>query len=357
MQCASASPNLCYTSNTTSTLMHPCSTFDCLSFQSAGVGRCNHQHHHHAHSIQQQPQQHQSGSNLNSPAVGGTQQSSQPTSPAREHCPSIHTPLTASPSLCESSPFLSIPPNTSLSIPEENSMANRFFTLQKEGERRITLASLMQEHQSEIIEKWWEQFMAETRDEELLITKDTMRQLLTGLRAFLVPPRLPNKENACDSLQATIRQISREISPNNEPMPISQLMLALYIFPNAVQPSLKLQGIKPHWMFTLDDLIRNAVQQALKLMQPAENAICVHEIQQCGAGVANQNYALVSPRTCSTTQDSEHIRKLYEEMINVEKETKDLLEVSLLEKQLQLKQLASNKAFTGLTTPCHTCKA
>lgn len=34
-----------------------------------------------------------------------------------------------------------------------------------------------------------------------------------------------------------------------------------------VQPSLKLQGIKPHWMFSLDDLIRNAVQQALTLVQ------------------------------------------------------------------------------------------
>lgn len=63
----------------------------------------------------------------------------------------IHTPLTASPSLCDTSPFLCIPPATSLSIPEENSMANRFFTLQKEGERRTTLASLMQEHENEVL--------------------------------------------------------------------------------------------------------------------------------------------------------------------------------------------------------------
>lgn len=71
-------------------------------------------------------------------------------SPHREHCALIHTPLTASPSLCEISPFMTMPPSTSLSIPEENSMANRFFTLQKEGERRITLASLMQEHENEV---------------------------------------------------------------------------------------------------------------------------------------------------------------------------------------------------------------
>lgn len=62
----------------------------------------------------------------------------------------IHTPLTASPSLCEMSPFLALPPSTSLSIPKENSIANRFFTLQKESERRTTLASLMQEHENEV---------------------------------------------------------------------------------------------------------------------------------------------------------------------------------------------------------------
>jgi hypothetical protein len=41
-------------------------------------------------------------------------------------------------------------------------------------------------------------------------------------------------------------------------------------FPIQVQPLLKLQKIKPHWMFTLDDLIRNAVQQALRLLKPVE---------------------------------------------------------------------------------------
>ncbi|KAI1728279.1 protein kinase domain-containing protein [Ditylenchus destructor] len=379
LQCASASPNLGYTSITSSnpaTLAHPSATFEGLSYQMGGACR-----HHHICS-----QQHNSTTAThqmaNTAANSQQQQSSQPSSPLREHCPSIHTPLTASPSLCESSPFLSIPPNTSLSIPEENSMANRFFTLQKESERRTTLASLMREHEAEIIDKWWEQFTAEIHDDEIvLINRDMMRQLLNGLRVYLVPN---NKETApgCDSLQSTIRQICREISPNNEPMPISQLMLALYVFPNAVQPSLKLQGIKPHWMFTLDDLIRNSVQQALKLIQPVETAVrCVHEVQGCGnqmidqasssneimdgascvSGIApigmavdamgnlHPYAAFVGPELSQQHRFySDHIRRLFEEMINVEKETKDLLEVSLMEKQFQLRQLSNN---VGITSP------
>lgn len=56
-----------------------------------------------------------------------------------------------------------------------------------------------------------------------------MRKLLHGLRLFLVP-----REQESESLQNAIHQICHDISPQNEPQPISQLMLALYVFPNAV---------------------------------------------------------------------------------------------------------------------------
>lgn len=78
-----------------------------------------------------------------------------------------------------------------------------------------------------MIEKWWEEFMAEIGSEEVLITKETMHKLINGLRTYLV-----GKEN--DSLQSIIRQISCDINPCCETAPISQLMIALYIFPNAV---------------------------------------------------------------------------------------------------------------------------
>lgn len=68
----------------------------------------------------------------------------------------------------------------------------------------------------------------EMRDEEVLITRETMRQLLSGLRTSLTV-----KEH--DGLPAAIRAICRDVNPRHETWPINQLMVALYIFPNSVQ--------------------------------------------------------------------------------------------------------------------------
>lgn len=226
----------------------------------------------------------------------------------------------------------------------------------------------------------------ESHEEEVLISRDTMRKLLNSLRVYLLP-----REN--ESLPCAIRQICREISPNHEQAPINQLILALYVFPSAVQPSLKLQGIKPHWMFTLDDLIRNAVQQAIRLIgvQSTESTvICAQEalhLNQQSMEVGSHEHlenSGVSGGGCfsidsnpqgnwpptstpniiaSSPSSHEHqfrlamlnrelneqhkayaeqIRTLFENLVQVEKEYKEFLELSLWEKQARMNRLLGN---------------
>lgn len=138
----------------------------------------------------------------------------------------IHTPLTASPSLCDTSPFLQILPSTSLSIPEESTLVNRFFTLQKDIERRSTLSSLMKQHEAEIIDKWLEYLQGEMREDEMGIGKMELHQLLTGIRAYFVP-----KED--ESLSLALEKLQRQFA--SDQTAYFQLIMALYVFPNAVE--------------------------------------------------------------------------------------------------------------------------
>uniref|UniRef100_A0A1I8AYI7 Protein kinase domain-containing protein n=1 Tax=Meloidogyne hapla TaxID=6305 RepID=A0A1I8AYI7_MELHA len=158
-------------------------------------GNQQQQYHHQMRVCAAHPRQ-QPSSPLAIPHV------SQPASPVRD----FQTPLTASPSFgSESGPFLAgISPSTALSIPEENSLCNFFFTLQKEGERRATLLLMLEQHETQL---------------------------------FILPKEGGGgTEMAAEHLQNTLSTISQHnLSPRQEPgAPINQLIIALYLFPTTV---------------------------------------------------------------------------------------------------------------------------
>ena len=323
-----------------------------LSLENGPGGGCQHQMRISS-SAHQQPKP---SSPLAIPHV------SQPTSPVRD----FQTPLTASPSFCssETAPFLAgVSPSTALSIPEENSLSNYFFTLQKEGERRTTLMLILEQHESQIIEKWYEQILNEIGLEELLISRAALTQLLQGLRLFILPKegaQQTNGETAQDHLQSTLTVICQNLSPRQEPSaPVHQLITALYLFPTTVQPLLKLQKIKPHWMFTLDDLIRNAVQQALRLLKPAEpvqqqiQTAEDHFQQRMMASTSqshpaqsgiNNNFAHQNqPNELEMCKSySEQIKILCEDLIGVEKKLMNVLEAAFVERQERIRSLCAS---------------
>lgn len=113
-----------------------------------------------------------------------------------------------------------------MSIPEESTLVNRFFTLQKDVERRSTLSSLMKEHEVEIIGKWLEYLQGEMREDEMRIGRMELHDLLVGIRAFFVP-----KEN--ESLHSSLEKIQHQLA--SDQAAYFQLIMALYVFPSAVR--------------------------------------------------------------------------------------------------------------------------
>uniref|UniRef100_A0A914I5K0 Protein kinase domain-containing protein n=1 Tax=Globodera rostochiensis TaxID=31243 RepID=A0A914I5K0_GLORO len=273
-------------------------------------------------------------------------QVSQPTSPIRDY----QTPHTASPSFCsDNGPFLGVSPST------------------KEGERRTTLILILEQHEAQIIEKWHEQLLNEIGVEELLLSLTALTRLLQSLRLFILPkdgggPTAVDLAPAQEFLQSTLEGICEGLGGprHNEQMtPVHQLMIALYLFPNTVQPLLKLQKIKPHWMFTLDDLIRNAVQQAIKFLRPQEQISPEEEFKQCSAQqlTTQKPSNLISTASIDLNKSyTEQIKSLWDDLISVERKLLSVLEAAFVERRERIRSLCTSTSdlAPGSSVSLHT---
>ncbi|EJW74160.1 hypothetical protein WUBG_14931 [Wuchereria bancrofti] len=142
---------------------------------------------------------------------------------------------------------------------DESGMSSRFFMLKKDSERRNTLARFMLDYKVEIIDNWYEHLTKSQVTGDLVVTKEMLLTLLLGMRSYLFSKDTAPIQDAIDTVRAQL---------DFEPAAISQVNLALYGFSEAVQPSLRQQTIKPHWIFALDNLIRSAVQAAVSILSP-----------------------------------------------------------------------------------------
>lgn len=73
-------------------------------------------------------------------------------------------------------------------------------------------------------------------------------------------------DNNKKTIDDTIAALKEELDFDSDA--INQLHLAIYLFQDAVNATLRLHSIKPHWMFALDNLVRNAVQAAITVLSP-----------------------------------------------------------------------------------------
>ncbi|KAF4102980.1 mitogen-activated protein kinase kinase kinase 5 [Onychostoma macrolepis] len=158
-----------------------------------------------------------------------------------------------------SSSFLAVPDEpqaymtTSPAVSGENL---GLFMLRKDSERRDTLHRILMEYISNVVQNIQETL---PQAEEPCITSDHISELIGCLREHI---RSPDKRHLNNSL-LTLR--SRLL---NSSVPLSSLQAVLFSFQDAVKKVLRKQQIKPHWMFALDNLLRQAVQDAITVLLP-----------------------------------------------------------------------------------------
>ncbi|KAM6910528.1 mitogen-activated protein kinase kinase kinase 5 [Xenentodon cancila] len=155
--------------------------------------------------------------------------------------------------------FLSTPDDSSsdMSSPAPTEENIGLFMLQKDSERRATLHRVLTDYINHVVSNIQES--VPQYSEKPSITADHIITFITCLRNNIRFPDRKQLTSGLLDLRATLL---------SQAVPVNSLQAVLFNFQDAVKKVLKQQQVKPHWMFALDNLLRQAVQDAITVLLP-----------------------------------------------------------------------------------------
>ncbi|XP_066538799.1 mitogen-activated protein kinase kinase kinase 5 [Hoplias malabaricus] len=154
--------------------------------------------------------------------------------------------------------FLTVPDEAlgDLTSPAVSGENMGLFLLRKDSERRNTLHKVLTDYISHVVGNIQESL---PQTDEPSITSEQIKQLIGCLRENIRSP---------DRKQLTNRLLKLRASLHEDAVPLCSLQAALFSFQDAVKKVLRQRQVKPHWMFALDNLLRQAVQDAITVLMP-----------------------------------------------------------------------------------------
>ncbi|KAK0168323.1 hypothetical protein PV327_002140 [Microctonus hyperodae] len=207
-----------------------------------------------------------------------------------------------------------------------------FYLLKKDSQRRMTLTKVLSQDEATICEVWMRNINHDVG--RTAIQMSHLELLMRGLREYI-------SDQNQEAIASAFRTLKDEL--DFDPTTINHLHLATYLFQTAVNEVLRMHSIKPHWMFALDNLVRNAVQAAITVLSPELGAgLMDQERVQAGqdcpegdstSGVSTVN-SIKSQKTVDIT-DNKYWREYREQMGTFKIENMRLLQ-ELLENQKTL---------------------
>ncbi|XP_030605568.1 mitogen-activated protein kinase kinase kinase 5 [Archocentrus centrarchus] len=144
-----------------------------------------------------------------------------------------------------------------MSSPSSTEESTGLFMLRKDSERRATLHRVLTDHISHVVSSIQQSVPQYGAGSSL--TADHITKLITCLGDNICSPDRRQLTRGLLELRATLLVAS---------VPLNSLQVVLFNFQDAVKKVLKQQQVKPHWMFALDNLLRQAVQDAITVLLP-----------------------------------------------------------------------------------------
>ncbi|XP_034934270.1 mitogen-activated protein kinase kinase kinase 15 isoform X2 [Chelonus insularis] len=213
-----------------------------------------------------------------------------------------------------------------------------FYLLKKDSQRRMTLTKVLSHDEATICEVWMRNIHHDGGQTILGMTH--LELLMRGLRDYISDR---NQEKIIDAF----RTLKQELGFDS--VTINHLHLAIYLFQTAVNEVLRMHNIKPHWMFALDNLVRNAVQTAITVLSPELGAGLIDQEQtQVGAdgpeegstsGVSTVN-SLKSQKTVDSIEQK-YWREYHDQMENMKINNMQLLQ-ELIDSQKMFHTILKN---------------
>eukprot|EP00063_Salmo_salar_P047410 XP_014022245.1 PREDICTED: mitogen-activated protein kinase kinase kinase 5-like [Salmo salar] len=131
------------------------------------------------------------------------------------------------------------------------------FLLRKDSERRTTLHRILTEYITDVVHNIQNTLPQQT--EVGSVTSEHISELIGCLRENIRSPDRRHLTNRLVKLRSTLLATA---------VPLKNLQAVLFSFQGAVKKVLRQQQVKPHWMFALDNLLRQAVQDAITVLLP-----------------------------------------------------------------------------------------
>ncbi|KAG8261210.1 hypothetical protein J6590_078847 [Homalodisca vitripennis] len=239
-----------------------------------------------------------------------------------------------------------------------------FYMLKKDSQRRTTLSRVLSQDQANICQVWLSSVRQDVADS--VLNMGHLETLMCGLREYIANQ---NK----DQLETAIHTLKEDLEFDS--VAINQLHLAIYLFQDAVNVVLRSHSIKPHWMFALDNLVRNSVQAAITVLSPELGANLMgqeeKEVPRGGVGgdVPSVPSTVNSLKSKNTSIDSfassiklrhdfreqmnglrAENQRLMQELLDGQKVYQTLLKQALEDHRLQLTALRQVVEQMGLVT-------
>ncbi|XP_034179582.1 apoptotic signal-regulating kinase 1 isoform X3 [Osmia lignaria lignaria] len=150
-----------------------------------------------------------------------------------------------------------------------------FYLLKKDSQRRMTLTRVLTQDEAKICEVWMRGI--HQAEGQTVLQMSHLELLMRALRDYIA-------EQHHEVIVTAIRTLKEELDFDSTA--INHLNLAIYLFQTAVNEVLRMHSIKPHWMFALDNLVRNAVQAAITVLSPelGANLLGQERVQPGGQG-------------------------------------------------------------------------